>query len=153
MSVNGEKIFQQRPSLSFNSCPVLSSSLSHMSSPSSHGNTLSTIERERRFNSFCQEPVCKKQCFKGNQTKRTFGGIKSSKSIHNIHQIFRTPSLRQQENVKFKLYEQSSIERQSLIKKKSKSFPTLKKEAANKWECIAHLPFDDSTLEDKSLTF
>ena len=159
MSGNWEKTFQQRqerrPSLSFHSCPViLSSSLTHMSSPTSHGNSISTKEREPRFNSFFQEePVCKKQCCKGNQTKRTFEVIKTSRSIANIHQTIHTPiHIRQQESIKYKVYEEYGDKQKSLLKKRSKSFPTLNKECSNKWNCIPHLSFDVFTLNDKALT-
>ena len=91
MSGNGEKLCrqrqEQRPSFSFNSCPGISSFPSRISSSSSHGNSISTKERDTHFHSFCKEHVYKKQCWKDNQTEKTFEIIKSYKSIDGIHYL------------------------------------------------------------------
>ena len=144
MSGNGGKLCRQRqerrPSFSFHSCPGISFSPSRISSTSSHGNSISTKERKTHFHSSCKEPVCKKQCWKDNQTKKTFKDIKSCKSIDSIYYLNgKYFCKRHQGKIKVDKLRDFSL------KKKSRSYPLIKEKCANGCECVPNLLVDAFT--------
>ena len=144
MSGNGGKLCRQRqerrPSFSLHSCPGISFSPSRISSTSSHGNSISTKERKTYFHSSSKEPVCKKQCWKDNQTKKTCKDIRSCKSIDSIYYLNgKYFGKRHQGKIKVDKLRDFSLE------KKSKSCPSIKEKCANECECVTNLSVEAFT--------
>ena len=139
MSGNVGKICRQRqerrPSFSIHSCPGISFSPSRISSSSSHGNSISTKERKAHFHCSCEGPVCKKQCWIDNQTKKTFEDIRSCKSIDSIY-CQNERYICKKRPCKLKSNELGS----SLAKKRSRSYPLITREdISNECECAPNV--------------
>ena len=101
MTESGETVMQQgpyRPSLSFTAYPGLASSLSQISSPPSHGNSINKTEGGHHVGFFFQQSFAKKQCAKCTQTLKTSvvkrfsnstDSIFSSKVCHRQHKAIK----------------------------------------------------------------